>query len=113
MRVYDQVAAVVKSGGKTRRAAKMQSIKVWHPDVMEFIECKWKEEKKAHVLIEKGGYESNFNGEAYSSHHVPERESFGSRDRRLHAGRRKGSGLDHALGDRRRRSRAPRTRPAT
>ena len=35
MRVYDQVAAVVKSGGKTRRAAKMQSIKVWHPDVME------------------------------------------------------------------------------
>ena len=67
MRVYDQVAAVVKSGGKTRRAAKMQSLKVWHPDVMEFIECKWKEEKKAHVLIEKGGYESNFNGEAYSS----------------------------------------------
>ena len=67
MRVYDQVAAVVKSGGKTRRAAKMQSIKVWHPDVMEFIECKWKEEKKARVLIEKGGYEANFNGEAYSS----------------------------------------------
>ena len=67
MRVYDQVAAVVKSGGKTRRAAKMQSIKVWHPDVMEFIECKWKEEQKARVLIEKGGYESNFNGEAYSS----------------------------------------------
>ncbi len=67
MRVYDQVAAVVKSGGKTRRAAKMQSLKVWHPDVMEFIECKWKEEKKAHVLIQKGGYDSNFNGEAYSS----------------------------------------------
>ncbi len=67
MRVYDQVAAVVKSGGKTRRAAKMQSIKVWHPDVMEFIECKWKEEQKARCLIEKGGYESNFNGEAYSS----------------------------------------------
>ncbi|HCK40422.1 MAG TPA: vitamin B12-dependent ribonucleotide reductase [Planctomycetaceae bacterium] len=67
MRVYDQIAAVVKSGGKTRRAAKMQSIKVWHPDVMEFIECKWKEEQKAQVLIQKGGYESNFNGEAYSS----------------------------------------------
>ncbi len=45
----------------------MQSIKVWHPDVMEFIECKWKEEKKARILIEKGGYEANFNGEAYSS----------------------------------------------
>ena len=67
MRVYDQIAAVVKSGGKTRRAAKMQSLKVWHPDIMEFIECKWKEEKKAHTLIEKGGYEANFNGEAYSS----------------------------------------------
>ncbi len=67
MRVYDQIAAVVKSGGKTRRAAKMQSLKVWHPDIMEFIECKSKEEKKARLLIEKGGYEANFNGEAYSS----------------------------------------------
>ncbi len=67
MRVYDQIAAVVKSGGKTRRAAKMQSLKIWHPDILEFIECKWKEEQKAHVLIEKGGYEANFNGEAYSS----------------------------------------------
>ena len=66
MRVYDQIAAVVKSGGKTRRAAKMQSIKVWHPDIMEFIECKWKEEQKAHALIREG-YEANFNGEAYSS----------------------------------------------
>src|SRR6059058_4590729 len=67
MRVYDQIAAVVKSGGKTRRAAKMQSLKIWHPDILDFIECKWKEEKKAHCLIEKGGYEANFNGEAYSS----------------------------------------------
>jgi ribonucleoside-diphosphate reductase alpha chain len=67
MRVYDQIAAVVKSGGKTRRAAKMQSMKVWHPDIMEFIECKLKEEKKARLLIEKGGYDANFNGEAYSS----------------------------------------------
>ncbi len=67
MRVYDQIAAVVKSGGKTRRAAKMQSLKVWHPDIMEFIECKDKEEQKARVLIEHGGYEANFNGEAYSS----------------------------------------------
>ena len=67
MRVYDQIAAVVKSGGKTRRAAKMQSLKIWHPDIMEFIECKAKEEAKAHCLIEKGGYEANFNGEAYNS----------------------------------------------
>ncbi|MGD0655097.1 MAG: vitamin B12-dependent ribonucleotide reductase [Thermoguttaceae bacterium] len=54
MRVYDQIAAVVKSGGKTRRAAKMQSIKDWHPDVMEFIECKCREEKKVRLLIEQG-----------------------------------------------------------
>ena len=45
----------------------MQSLKVWHPDVLEFIECKWKEEQKAHTLIESGKYEANFNGEAYSS----------------------------------------------
>ncbi|HUT95800.1 MAG TPA: vitamin B12-dependent ribonucleotide reductase [Thermoguttaceae bacterium] len=63
MRVYDQIAAVVKSGGKTRRAAKMQSLKIWHPDVMEFIECKQKEEEKARVLLAKGyDYE-----EAYAS----------------------------------------------
>ncbi len=66
MRVYDSIAGVVKSGGKTRRAAKMQSLKIWHPDILEFIECKWTEEKKAHALIREG-YESNFNGEAYSS----------------------------------------------
>ncbi len=66
MRVYDSIAGVVKSGGKTRRAAKMQSLKVSHPDILEFIECKWKEEQKAHALIREG-YESNFNGEAYSS----------------------------------------------
>lgn len=67
MRVYDQIAAVVKSGGKTRRAAKMQSLKDWHPDIMEFIQCKAKEEKKARILIESGEYDANFNGEAYSS----------------------------------------------
>jgi ribonucleoside-diphosphate reductase alpha chain len=66
MRVYDSIAGVVKSGGKTRRAAKMQSLKVTHPDILEFIECKWNEEQKAHALIREG-YESNFNGEAYSS----------------------------------------------
>jgi ribonucleoside-diphosphate reductase alpha chain len=66
MKVYDSIAGVIKSGGKTRRAAKMQSLKVWHPDILEFIECKWSEEKKAHALIREG-YEANFNGEAYSS----------------------------------------------
>ena len=66
MRVFDQVAAVVKSGGKTRRAAKMQSLRVDHPDIMEFINCKVNEEKKARALI-KSGYDGSFNGEAYSS----------------------------------------------
>lgn len=66
MRVYDAIASVVKSGGKTRRAAKMQTLKVHHPDILEFIECKAKEERKARALIRQG-YEANFNGEAYSS----------------------------------------------
>lgn len=66
MRVFDQVAAVIKSGGKTRRAAKMQSLKVEHPDIMEFIACKVNEEKKARALV-KAGYDGSFNGEAYSS----------------------------------------------
>ena len=66
MRVYDAIASVVKSGGKTRRAAKMQTLKCWHPDILDFIECKTKEEEKAQSLI-RAGYEANFNGEAYSS----------------------------------------------
>ena len=66
MRVYDAIASVVKSGGKTRRAAKMQTLKCWHPDILEFIECKINEEKKAQSLI-RAGYEANFNGAAYSS----------------------------------------------
>src|SRR5947209_1426759 len=66
MRVYDAIASVVKSGGKTRRAAKMQTLKCWHPDILEFIECKTNEEAKAQALIREG-YEANFNGEAYSS----------------------------------------------
>ena len=66
MRVYDQIAAVVKSGGKTRRAAKMQSLRCEHPDIREFIECKMNEEKKAWALIETG-YDGSFNGEAYGS----------------------------------------------
>jgi ribonucleoside-diphosphate reductase alpha chain len=54
MRIYDQIAAVVRSGGKTRRAAKMQSLKVWHPDILEFVESKRSEEAKARVLVQKG-----------------------------------------------------------
>ncbi|MBN2138881.1 MAG: vitamin B12-dependent ribonucleotide reductase [Sedimentisphaerales bacterium] len=66
MRVYDQVAAVIKSGGKTRRAAKMQSLKIDHPDIKEFITCKTEEEKKAWALIE-AGYSGEYNNEAYGS----------------------------------------------
>lgn len=54
LKVYDQVANVVKSGGKTRRAAKMNTLKDWHPDIEEFIDAKQKEEKKAWALIEQG-----------------------------------------------------------
>jgi ribonucleoside-diphosphate reductase alpha chain len=66
MRVYDQIAAVIKSGGKTRRAAKMQSMKITHPDIKEFITCKTEEEKKAWALIE-AGYTGEHNAEAYNS----------------------------------------------
>jgi len=66
LKVYDQVASVVKSGGKTRRAAKMNTLKDWHPDIEEFIEAKMNEEKKAWALIEHG-YDGSFNGEAYGS----------------------------------------------
>ncbi len=66
MRIYDQVAGAIKSGGKTRRAAKMQSLKVHHPDVMDFITCKVREEKKAWALIEEG-YDGSLGGEAYES----------------------------------------------
>jgi ribonucleoside-diphosphate reductase alpha chain len=66
MRVYDQIAAVIKSGGKTRRAAKMQSLKVDHPDIKEFITSKTEEEKKAWALIE-AGYDGDYNNQAYNS----------------------------------------------
>ena len=66
LKVYDQVANVVKSGGKTRRAAKMNTLRDWHGDIEEFIDSKQKEERKAWALIEQG-YDGSFNGEAYGS----------------------------------------------
>jgi ribonucleoside-diphosphate reductase alpha chain len=66
LKVYDQVANVVKSGGKTRRAAKMNTLRDWHGDIEEFIEAKMKEEKKAWALIEQG-YDGSYNGDAYGS----------------------------------------------
>lgn len=66
MRGYDAYAGVIKSGGKTRRAAKMEILNVDHPDIMDFINAKQNEEKKAWTLIE-GGYDGGMNGEAYRS----------------------------------------------
>ncbi|MCK6500695.1 MAG: hypothetical protein L6Q38_14560, partial [Nitrospira sp.] len=66
LKVYDQVANVVKSGGKTRRAAKMNTLRDWHGDIEDFIGAKMREEKKAWALIEQG-YDGSFNGEAYGS----------------------------------------------
>ena len=66
MRGFDAFAGVIKSGGKTRRAAKMVMLDIDHPDVDEFIWCKAKEEKKAWTLID-AGYDGSFDGEAYKS----------------------------------------------
>jgi ribonucleoside-diphosphate reductase alpha chain len=66
MKGFDAFAGVIKSGGKTRRAAKMVILDIDHPDIVEFIECKVKEEKKAQVLI-ANGYDSSIDGDAYSS----------------------------------------------
>jgi len=66
MKGFDAFAGVIKSGGKTRRAAKMVILNVDHPDIVEFIESKVKEERKAHVLIEQG-YDASMDGEAYAS----------------------------------------------
>ncbi len=66
MKGYDAFAGVIKSGGKTRRAAKMVILDVDHPDIVDFINCKVEEERKAWTLIE-GGYDPSFNGPAYSS----------------------------------------------
>ncbi|HEX3903602.1 MAG TPA: vitamin B12-dependent ribonucleotide reductase [Polyangia bacterium] len=66
MRGFDAFAGVIKSGGKTRRAAKMVMLDIDHPDIEEFIWCKGKEEKKAWTLID-AGYDGSFDGEAYKS----------------------------------------------
>jgi ribonucleoside-diphosphate reductase alpha chain len=66
MEVQDAVAKTIKSGGKTRRAAIMQTLHSWHPDVLDFIRTKATEERKAWALIEQG-YDGSFNGPAYGS----------------------------------------------
>lgn len=66
MKGFDAFAGVIKSGGKTRRAAKMVILNIDHPDIEDFVNSKVKEENKAKALIEMG-YDSSLNGEAYSS----------------------------------------------
>src|SRR5215831_5862884 len=66
MRAADASAGVIKSGGKTRRAAKMVVLNADHPDIAEFIRCKAEEERKAWALI-AAGYDSSLDGPAYSS----------------------------------------------
>jgi ribonucleoside-diphosphate reductase alpha chain len=66
MKGFDAFAGVIKSGGKTRRAAKMVILNAEHPDIVEFINCKVDEEKKAWALID-AGYDGSFTGTAYSS----------------------------------------------
>src|SRR5271157_2265553 len=66
MKGFDAFAGVIKSGGKTRRAAKMVILNIDHPDIVEFIDCKMKEERKAQVLIEQG-YDAGIDGDAYAS----------------------------------------------
>ena len=67
MKGFDAFAGVIKSGGKTRRAAKMVILNVEHPDIVDFIECKSKEEAKAHALVAAGYDGSGPDSEAYSS----------------------------------------------
>jgi ribonucleoside-diphosphate reductase alpha chain len=67
MKGFDAFAGVIKSGGKTRRAAKMVILNIDHPDIVDFIECKQKEEAKAHALVAQGYDGSHPDSDAYSS----------------------------------------------
>ena len=101
MKGYDAFAGVVKSGGKTRRAAKMVILDADHPDVLDFIDSKLNEEKKAWALIEQG-YDPSFTGEAYGSVFFQNANHSRPRHGRVHARGREGPGVDDPRRGRRR-----------
>ncbi|MEX1288100.1 MAG: vitamin B12-dependent ribonucleotide reductase [Acidimicrobiia bacterium] len=67
LKVGDRAAGAIKSGGTTRRAAKMVILDLDHPEIEDFIDWKKIEEDKARILIEAGGFPADFNGEAYAT----------------------------------------------
>lgn len=66
MKAADASAGVIKSGGKTRRAAKMVILDIDHPDILDFVRSKAREEEKAHALI-SAGYDGSLEGDAYAT----------------------------------------------
>jgi len=79
MKGFDAFAGVIKSGGKTRRAAKMVILNIDHPDIEEFIRCKAKEEKKAWTLID-AGYDGSFRWRGLQICLLPKLQQLGARD---------------------------------
>ena len=111
MRVFDQVAAVIKSGGKTRRAAKMQILKVDHPDIMEFITCKTERGEEG-LGAHRRRLRRLVRRRSLRQRDVPELEPFRPRDGRVHAGGGERRPLAHPRRDHRREARRA-LRPAS